>query len=775
MTTRSNILLRITLIFFLTIINTTEAETETDSDYDGVADHFENKFGFDPLNFESVPQISLEESLTIVGSNSDGRLGYSVSHAGDVDNDGVDDVIIGVPFGRNADGETYGHAKVVSGKTSEVLYILSNSSASINGDFGWSVSDAGDVNNDNYADLIVGAPNGNNSLGINSGYVVVYSGLDGQILYRLDGTIDNEDFGLSVSGAGDVNNDGYDDVIIGQPYSDMNGEISGAIKIISGMDGATLHSIGGTLAYERFGYSVSNIGDLNNDDYDDVIVGAHTGYNAQGAQTGYAKVISGKDGDILFSVYGDSNSNFGQSVSGAGDVNNDGTADFIVGEPYGDEYRGLVHVFSGIDGSSIYTLSGDEKDDYFGYSVSSAGDTNNDGYDDLIIGAPYSDQNGSYSGSAKLISGSDGEVLQIFLGDSAAGMFGYSVSGAGKVSSDGYFDIIIGAYRNSRGKGSAYLFISTVDTDNDSISDDIDSDDDNDGLTDERESELGSNDKVTDTDGDKLTDSQEALTYLTSPIKADTDNDTLSDFNEIYLYETNPNSPDSDSDGLSDGEEIYIYLTNALIADTDADGLTDGLEVKTYSTNPKLLDSDDDGLSDGEEINIYLTNVLVADTDEDGLADGLEVKAYSTNPNLLDSDGDGLSDGEEINIYLTDVLVADTDEDGLTDGLEVKTYSTNPKLLDSDGDELSDGDEVNVYVTNPMERDTDADGVEDGIEVSLNSDPNKAQDIGNCEKDNCKGSGGSLSFLMLLLLILIVINGGCGLDRIQGVRVKLPQ
>ncbi len=261
------------------------------------------------------------------------------------------------------------------------------------------------------------------------------------------------------------------------------------------------------------------------------------------------------------------------------------------------------------------------------------------------------------------------------------------------------------------------------------------SDYDNDGLTNSREREIGTDPNNPDTDGDGLKDGEEVFTYFTNPLSPDTDGDNLNDYDEVFKYKTNPTLADTDLDGLNDGEEI-VRKTNPLLADTDGDGLLDGDEVNKYKTNPLKTDSDDDGLNDGDEITKYNTNPAVADTDNDGLNDGEEVNTYKTNPAIVDTDADGLRDGDEVKQYKTNPLKLDSDGDGLNDGDEVKQYKTNPSLADSDGDGLSDGDEVNKYKTNPLSDDTDQDGLKDGAEVNkYKTDPLKADTDGDGLKD----------------------------------------
>ena len=151
----------------------------------------------------------------------------------------------------------------------------------------------------------------------------------------------------------------------------------------------------------------------------------------------------------LYTLNGDSpEDHFGWHVTGAGDVNGDGFADLIVGAPLDDNNgsnSGSARVFSGFDGSNLYTFDGDSAGDSFGAPGSGAGDGNRDGVPDLIVGAPTDDNNGTDSGSARVFSGFDGSVLYTFNGDSADDAFGTSVSGAWDVNGDGFADLIVSA------------------------------------------------------------------------------------------------------------------------------------------------------------------------------------------------------------------------------------------------------------------------------------------------------------------------------------------
>ncbi|MCH7879867.1 MAG: FG-GAP repeat protein, partial [candidate division Zixibacteria bacterium] len=155
---------------------------------------------------------------------------------------------------------------------------------------------------------------------------------------------------------------------------------------------------------------------------------------------------------------------FGISVSGAGDVNNDGFADLIVGalpNDAGGSNAGRAYVYSGQTGALLHTFTGEAAGDWFGHSVSGAGDVNNDGFADLIVGGPGNNAGGGNAGRAYVYSGQTGALLHTFTGEAAVDFFGFSVSGAGDVNNDGFADLIVGAYRNDAGgsdAGRAYVY-----------------------------------------------------------------------------------------------------------------------------------------------------------------------------------------------------------------------------------------------------------------------------------------------------------------------------
>jgi hypothetical protein len=318
---------------------------------------------------------------------------------------------------------------------------------------GISASGAGDVNGDGIDDLIVGAPgvdpNGRSNAG--ASYVVFGSdqgfppiidlATDADV--TIQGAAANDVSGYSVSGAGDVNGDGIDDLIVGAPRADPNGrsyagasyvvfgaaDLAGTIDLADPASGADL-IIQGAVAYDRSGSSVSEAGDINGDGIGDLIIGAYqadpngrnyagASYVVFGSDQGFPPILDlATDANVTIqgaAVYDRS----GFSVSGAGDVNGDGLDDLIIGalQPGSAEqeprYAGASYVVFGTDqgfpatidlaSDADLTMVGAATNDQFGRSVSGAGDVDGDGLDDLIIGAPNNSPNGREGAGASYV------------------------------------------------------------------------------------------------------------------------------------------------------------------------------------------------------------------------------------------------------------------------------------------------------------------------------------------------------------------------------------
>jgi hypothetical protein len=479
----------------------------------------------------SMSGLSATAAWTAESDQSGARFGHSVSTAGDVNGDGYADVIIGAIYYRH--GEKYeGRAFVYYGLPSErdSSAAWSEESDALSVQFGQSVATAGDVNGDGYGDVIVGAPLYDGSSpeegrayayygsawGLSTaadwvastleaygwsgrsvstagdvngdGYAdVVVTDVNRAVVYHGSAT------GISsvpawarletspcACGAGDVNGDGYADVIVGAPFYD-NGETDEGQALVyhgsaSGLSATPAWAAEGNQAEAYFGGSVATAGDVNGDGYADVIVGAR-GYDNEDTDEGRVYVYQGSPTGLSSSPSwtaegNQANAYFGLSVSTAGDVNGDGFADVIAGAPNYDDSEtdeGRVYVYhgsaSGLSSSPSWTAESGQATSYFGNSVAAAGDVNSDGYADVVVGA-WNYDNGEtdegrvliYEGSA---SGLCGAPCWVMDSDQTEACFGTSVCTAGDVNGDGYADVIIGAPYYDNGEideGGAFVY-----------------------------------------------------------------------------------------------------------------------------------------------------------------------------------------------------------------------------------------------------------------------------------------------------------------------------
>ena len=386
-------------------------------------------------------------------SQSNALAGWCVAHAGDLNGDGYSDVAIGAKdasSGQPGEGLVYVHYGSTTG-----IGTIPDLTLQINvpgAGFGACVNTAGDVNGDGYADLAVGAP-----LAAGAGRVDVFMGGPGGLspvpAWTRTGPVGST-YGTSVMTAGDVNGDGNADLIVGGPQGDRVDVFLGSVAGLL----ATPHvSFSPPAAGIRFGQAVSTAGDVNGDGYSDVIIGAPglsngqldegAGFIYHGSDTGLIDVI---DRQIELNV---ANTQLGVSVAGVGDVNGDGFDEVALG---GDLYsagqvsEGRVSIFRG-SATGITTALGsffsNVDNARLGFSVAEAGDVNGDGYADVIAGAPFQTQTLNEQGRVYLWNGSPTGLgnQRLITGTTADARFGWSVAGAGDVDGDGYTDVLVGA------------------------------------------------------------------------------------------------------------------------------------------------------------------------------------------------------------------------------------------------------------------------------------------------------------------------------------------
>ena len=355
-------------------------------------------------------------------------------------------------------------------------------------DFGWRAAPAGDVNGDGVEDLIVGTPSYDGIAGFAGRAYLFYGPFTGDInAADADAIISAEAFGdnlgFSVASAGDVNNDGFDDIIVGARSNDASGIQAGRVYLFYGPLSGSLtdtdaDAIISGAAFDEVGRSVAGVGDLNGDGFDDILIGTDiAGGSFQGQAFLFNGPLSGeRDASSADAIITGSfpNESFGAWLASAGDVNNDGVQDIIVGAPrfpLNGADTGRAYIFYGpIAGSMIATdadviIFGEQINDGFGTSVASAGDVNGDGVDDVIVGADQLFNEGT--GKAYVFYGPLAGSIQaananaILVGEVAQDLFGVSVSGTGDFNGDGFDDVIVGAWDNGAGgfrSGRAYTF-----------------------------------------------------------------------------------------------------------------------------------------------------------------------------------------------------------------------------------------------------------------------------------------------------------------------------
>lgn len=272
--------------------------------------------------------------LVIDGSAVNERFGASIAAPGDVDQDGSPDLIAGAPFATNTAGDFFaGVARVCSGATGSTIWTFEGAAA---GDqLGHAVGVAGDVDLDGIPDLVVGAYR-NDAAGSDAGNVRVHAGVDGSLIWTVDGAAAGDWFGWCVASVGDVDADGRDDVAVGAPNDDTAGTKAGSVRILSGLDGSDLWRRDGSNAGDELGYALASIGDFDGDTLRDVAMGARYGATSLGA-SGYVMLTAAAGGALLATIPGDEGGDwFGAAVADAGDLDLDGNSDLVIGAPEHD-------------------------------------------------------------------------------------------------------------------------------------------------------------------------------------------------------------------------------------------------------------------------------------------------------------------------------------------------------------------------------------------------------------------------------------------------------